>query len=281
MKTYKSIINSLYKKLRPGKEFDMDLFFDKPKEVISYLHDHSPIPSRRKTTLSALVVLTAHEPKVHDQYRSQMMDDISISEKKLKEQEKSETQKDNWMSLDEIKKIYNELEKDVRPLWTKRLLNMADLQKLQDFIILSMYILQPPRRLKDYTEFKIRNIDKENDNYFDKKAKKLVYNNYKTAKFYNQQKVDINPRLEKILKKWEQINPTDYLLFDYKQQKLRPDQLTRRLNGVFGKKISVNLLRHIYLSDGLLKDVPALKQMEKVAEDMGHSVNEQLLYKKK
>ena len=280
LRTYTSIIKSLYKKLRGNKDFDADLFVEKPKEVISYLLDNKE-PNARKTILSALVVLTKHEPKVMDEYRKLMLKDIDIYDNEKKEQEKSETEKENWMSLDQIKQIYADLEKTVKPLFQKRLYNMNDLQNIQDYIILSMYILQPPRRLKDFTDFKIRNIDEEKDNYFDKKTKNLVYNSYKTSKFYNKQEVKVNPRLAQILKKWEQINPTEYLLFDYKQNKLRPDQLTRRLNSIFGKKISVNMLRHIYLSDGLLKDVPALKKMEEVAKDMGHSTTEQMLYKKK
>lgn len=280
IRTYTSIIKSLYKKLRGNKDFDADLFIEKPKEVINYLLDNKE-PNSRKTVLSALVVLTKHEPKVMDEYRKLMLKDIDIYENDQKNQEKSETQKENWMSLDQIKQIYADLEKSVKPLFQQRLYNMNTLQTIQDYIILSMYILQPPRRLKDLTDFRIRNIDRDTHNYFDKKEKKLVYNSYKTSKFYNKQEVKINPRLAQILKKWEQINPTDYLLFDYKQNKLRPDQLTRRLNNIFGKKISVNMLRHIYLSDGLLKDVPELKKMEEVAKDMGHSTSEQMLYKKK
>lgn len=279
IKTYKSIITSLFKKLRPDKEFDVEFFFEKPKEVINYLSDS--LPNKRKTILAGLVSLTQDQPKVMDQYRRLMMTDIKDHEEKEKDQEKTDKEKENWISLEEVKKIYAQLEKKNKPKLNWSIYNMNDLQDIQDFIILSMYVLQPPRRLKDFTEFRIRDIDPDTHNYFDKKRKKLVYNSYKTSKFYKKQEVDINPKLALILKKWEEINPTPYLLFDYKKNKLRPEQLTRRLNNIFGKNISVNMLRHIYLSDGLLKDVPDLKKMEAVAKDMGHNVEQQLLYKKK
>jgi len=53
------------------------------------------------------------------------------------------------------------------------------------------------------------------------------------------------------------------------------------LNTIFdGKHISCDMLRHIYLTN-LYKDVPALTQMEKTAEDMGHSVGQAMLYIKR
>jgi hypothetical protein len=52
------------------------------------------------------------------------------------------------------------------------------------------------------------------------------------------------------------------------------------LNTIFDKKISASMLRHIYISDEVLKDVPKIEELQKIAAEMGHSVGEQMLYKK-
>jgi hypothetical protein len=65
----------------------------------------------------------------------------------------------------------------------------------------------PPRRSLDYCEFKIKNIDREKDNYLDKN--KLIFNRYKTAKTYGQQSVDIPVQLRNILTKWSKLNPNE------------------------------------------------------------------------
>jgi integrase len=44
----------------------------------------------------------------------------------------------------------------------------------------------------------------------------------------------------------------------------------RILNEVFGKAISTNLLRHIYLTEHY-KNIPAIADMQELARDMGHS----------
>ena len=63
----------------------------------------------------------------------------------------------------------------------------------------------------------------------------------------------------------------NYMLFSSKKNPLSSSQISRMLNKIFdGKKISVDMLRHIYLSD-LYKHVPSIRDMEKTAEDMGHS----------
>lgn len=105
----------------------------------------------------------------------------------------------------------------------------------------------PPRRSLDYCEFKIKNINKDVDNYLDKN--KLVFNRYKTAKTYGQQTIDIPIQLKNIITKWSKINPTDYLLIDTNGNKLNSVKLNQRFNSIFGgKKIATNQMRHTFLS---------------------------------
>jgi hypothetical protein len=84
-----------------------------------------------------------------------------------------------------------------------------------------------------------------------------------------------------ILKKWNKINETDYLLFDSNGNKLTPSKLTRRLNKIFGKNISTSSLRKFYISH---KYQSYIKENEELADDfakMGSSILQKNVYLKK
>ena len=76
------------------------------------------------------------------------------------------------------------------------------------------------RRAKDYgIDFKIKNIDKNSQNFLEKS--KMVFHEYKTKNTYGKQTLNIPKALLRLVKKWIAINPTDYLLFDSLFQPLR------------------------------------------------------------
>ena len=52
---------------------------------------------------------------------------------------------------------------------------------------------------------------------------------------------------------------------------LSSSQITKMLNRIFGKEASVNMLRHIYLTN-YYKGMPKLAEMEALANSMGHNV---------
>jgi len=137
----------------------------------------------------------------------------------------------------------------------------------------------PPRRLKDYVDFRIRPIGTEDPNKVNTKNRnKLVFNSYKTAKTYGQQVVKMPPKLNDILNKWIDINPTFYLLIDTKGKPLTNVKMNQRLNKIFGKKVSVNQLRHTYLSHKYADRLQANEQLAKDFEDMGSSMHQEKVY---
>lgn len=275
LRTYASILTNLFKKLQNDKSFDIEYFNKNHKDVLTYLKNVEP--QKRKTTLSALVVITDEDSQAWKQYRELMMADSEAVKKQDKKQEMTEKQKDNWVDMDDISKKREGLKKEVSPLFKKQNPTSDDLQKIQNYIILCLYTMIPPRRLLDYTSFKIKNIDKQKDNFMEKD--KFVFNQFKTAKFEGQQQVTIPKALKTLITKWIKINPTDYLLFDTQNKPLNSPKLNQRLYKIFDKKISSNMLRHIKVSDEL-KNVPALEKLEELAHDMGHSIIQQQLYRK-
>ena len=269
VKTYTSILSNLYKNIF-GLDYE-ESNFDNTKKILEYLHGLEP--NKRKTILSALVIITDKES-----YRKQMLEDIGDYNKEQSLQVKSEKQNDSWLSNDEIKFLYNRLEKNFKAIMRKESYSMKDLQEIQNYIIISLLggVFIPPRRSKDYVEFKINNVNKEKDNYLTKN--KMVFNSYKTSKTYGQQILEVPKPLLKILKIWLEINPTEYLLFDSNENQLSNVKLNQRLNSIFDKKASVNQLRHTYLSDKYQHTIEENKKMAQDFKQMGSSMNQQKIY---
>ena len=238
--TYNSILKNLHKRIF-DKDMELNDFHD-TETVLAHLKD---IPAnRRKTILSALTVLTALP-----EYREKMLDDIQTYTTEIAKQEKTKTQQENWLEPEVLKEKLEEHKKNAALLYRKKMFTDKDLQEIQNYILLVLYsgLYIPPRRAKDMVDFKIADIDKDKDNYLDKGN--MIFNSYKTSAKYGQQKVALPLPMRNILKKWIAVNPTNYLLFDNNEAPLTSVKLNQRLNKIFGKKISVNAMRHTYLSE--------------------------------
>ena len=273
LKTYNYILRRLMKKLEMKTE-DFQQLINKQDEILEILADESV--QVRKTILAVLVSLFGQEKT--EKLRKKMLDDANTYNEKLKSQNKTEKQEKNWMSWEEVMGRHKSLSKELSPLLKKDNPSPKDLLRLVDLILLSVFVLIPPRRSQDYTELKLRSYDVNEDNYFDPKRKAFVFNKYKTKKTYGQQIVHLPTNLLKLINRWSKINPHDHLLFDSKGGPLSPSRLTIKLNNIFGKNISSSMLRHIYISEKVLADAPKIREREKVAEAMGHSINTQEYY---
>ena len=271
--TYNSILKNLYKSVFPNDELDIKNF-DNSEKILKYLSNIEP--NNRKTILSALVVITDNKD-----YRDKMLDDIKEYNKEISKQEKNKNQEDSWIDKEEIDKIYSILYHNAKLLYKKDSLTNSDLQEIQNYIIISLLggIYIPPRRSKDYVDFKISDIDKSEDNYIEKN--KLIFNSYKTAKTYGEQKVEIPKALKSILNKWIKVNPTKYLLFDTNMGKLSNVKLNQRLNKILGKKASVNQLRHTFLTEKYGDMIDTKKQLDEDFKQMGSSSGQFQTYVKK
>ena len=270
--TYLSILKNLHIKVF-GDNIDVDNF-KKADKVLTFLKDVEP--SKRKTVLSALVVITDNK-----KYRDQMLKDIEEYKTNESTQMKNGKQSESWVDTETIDDIFNKLESNAKLIYKKKSYTSYDLQEIQLFIILCVLSGKfiPPRRSKDYVDFKIKDIDPEVDNYLYKKT--MVFNSYKTAKTYQRQELPVPPELMKILNKWIKINPTEYLFFDSNLKKLSNVKLTQRLNKIFGKKASVNQMRHTYLSNKYQKTIELNKEMEEDMAKMGTSKAQEKIYIKK
>jgi len=74
-----------------------------------------------------------------------------------------------------------------------------------------------------------------------------------------------------ILKKFIKLNPYDYLFTDSQGNKMNSVKINQYLEKIFGKKISINIFRHSYLSEKY--PITEMKELTKDAQNMGTSVN--------
>jgi hypothetical protein len=251
----------------------IEWFSNNDKDILDYLKEKTA--QTKKTTLSALFVLTKKQS-----YRDVMMTVMKSVNDKNKEQKMNLKQEENWMSVKEIKDIYEPLLVKAKSMLSKK--SILNESTIMEFLLVSFIagVVEglAPRRSQDYTELKIRNYDTKKDNYY--KASKFYFNVYKTAKTYGLQSIDVPKDLNVILKKWIKINTNDYMLYSTNGNKLSSPQVTRILNKVFDKNVSTSMLRHIYLTNKY-KDIPALSKMQDLATEMSHSVSQAMEYIKR
>jgi len=278
--SYATNLKSLFYSHNPKKvDVSPEWFLD--HEHMLEIMKEEPIV-KQSNFLTALIAYDKHNEK----YKSALMLLAPQLNKKKDSQIKTEKQTENWKSYDEIKKIYEDMLLICDPLLkSKQPMNKEQMNKLQDFIILSLtcgYWI-PPRRSEDWCKMKtgIKNYDNEKDNYIDFINSKFVFNIYKTSKTYDEQEVEIPPKLKRILRRYiKLLGDNEYLLTTQKNTPLSSSYLTKLLNRIFGANISTSMLRHIYLTSKY-ENVPALAEMQKTAEEMGHSVTEALRYVKR
>jgi hypothetical protein len=200
-------------------------------------------------------------------------------------QKKTEREEENWIELKQLKKLYKE--------------NTAD-YSIQDKLLIAMYILMPPARL-DYHQIKIIRsafVDtetglpdgvKDNENFLRiyKKSGRtytdLNLKEYKTSATYGAYKERLpKPITDLIL----QLPVSQEYLFQKKGGGAfsSPETFATYLRSVFlkltGKNLSVDMLRHIYLTD-FRKGEKSTEKKQAVAKKMMNSVEQQTEYLRK
>ena len=210
----------------------------------------------------------------------------------LKKNIKTPTQEKNMVSLRLLLKKQREYKKRVedKGLFLKDNYNPSEKKLIKYYLIASLYTLQPPIRL-DYSPMKIiRNIKdddgKQNYLYIRSNLKKqFIFNNFKTSKSLGKQIVKIEPALNKVINIWLRVNTTDNFLTNKTGAELSSNSLGKMISKVFDikdKHITLNTIRHIYISDKI--DIDRIKreneEKEKLANSMLHSAGMQKHYAK-
>jgi len=248
-------------------------------DILDKIKDKSP--NTQKNYFASIVKLlrfTKDSDKLIDLY-SEHMNNMIVATKSTDNY--NDKQKANLMTKDEIEQIRKNM---IRGF--KTFTNKLNYDMMLDYVILSLYTLQPPRR-NEY--FNMRLVDKlekikDDDNYlvYGPNKKVFVFQSYKTAWRYGRQVIPINKDMELVLKKYLPVRnviamkDNDHLLVKWGNLNMEnSNDITRRLNRALGKNIGASMLRHIYLSE---KYGDTLKEMKEDAVALGHSLDEQKEY---
>jgi len=270
----------------------IDLKFLKDYDQILKILEPLKLTTKRNYLSSILVVLRAYNKKsfdkVLDQYKKLLAELNEEYNNKIDSHEKSDKQKENWMELSELKKglkLYkNEIKE--REIKSKQTLTKKDVDLLQKYLVVALYTTQPPVRL-NYSNMAIINSEKDiepNKNYLlvkGRNKKTFIFQEYKTAKTNGRVDKKVPKELNSILNFYLKHNKKKHLLNDAKGNPMTPNGLGKFITKAFfftDKKVTLNLLRHIYISSKI--DLDAIKASKKMAEDMMHSIGMQEDYAK-
>ena len=302
----------ILKKKLDGEAFDGSLNwlnkFDEIKEILMKEKSNT-----RKTRLASIVVALRLDDKKEliEKYSDLMYESIKEYNNFIKENKKSDYQKENWASLEDLKKVWNVLKREVyadnlhKP--AKKIADKGEKEVLQKWLVASLYILTKPRRNRDYALMK---VIKENDykdlsenerdanNYLVFKNNRDMYfsigdfktNNYKENGKMKKSGIDIEkipPKLKQVIRMWRKFNPEkEHLITNNRGQRMSANSLTKYLMKIFSKtgkkRISSTMLRHIFITENpKLKEYRKhKKEAEEIADSMGHSLEEQQNYAK-
>jgi hypothetical protein len=280
---YLSGIRSIAKDIKTPLN-TLDDIVDNHSLILKALMNYKP--SIRKTKIAGFISLLDRKDKnpkeiedIIKDYRIQMIKDAEEVNNNEMKQKFSKKQEDNYISWNEVEEVYKKMSVECLPI-LKALKSLNDgkiFDKLQKFILLSMYVLTPPRRSMDYADFKIHNIDVDNDNFMTTIQRKhyLVFNSYKNKNKLGTQQISITPELAYIIKKWTKINDSDYLISTKTKGKVSQVRINQLLNDIFNKKIGSSMLRHIYLTHHFSN--VDLEKLKDTTEAMGSSQIERTL----
>jgi integrase len=274
-RTYKSIISGLSKRLAVKLESVNDLIQHMEK-ILTFM-ENLPYNSR-KTRLSALLKILPDEySEIKNIIRKQMLDDIKETNNKILENKKDDKQSKNWIDWKDVLKIYTGMTPKFNKMVRDKSLDDYEKMFLRNYVILSFFIHQEPRRSLDYVSMKLKPTKTEN--YIDMKNNTIVFNRYKTQKVYGTQNIPLNPSMKKILNVYIRTLPsTQEYLFIKDDKKMNSAHFTHILNGIFKKRFSVNNIRHSYLTHLYGEDFQNMKER---ASRMGHNIDTALEYIKK
>jgi len=281
IKTYVSCLNSFVKQMgiQGHAGTVLELLANHEPDVFNYIKCLSD--GRVKLLCSALLFYSPGHTGLQNCIKEASIQCALQDEK----QELTTAQKLAYKSWADILKVRSTLEQKCLPHWVKLNLSSAEYFDLQNYVIVSILTYLPPRRCLDYCLMGVDDQDPTIENCLVRTDGPwfFVFNRFKTCKKYGPQTVEIPDKLKPILMEWVKICKSKYICH-ISQSNLagfRSDQFTRRIAAIFNQKgFGVNLLRHAYVSDNLLSQMPFLHELRQEAYKLGHSMNETVLYKK-
>ena len=269
-------------------------------KVMKAINKQEKLTSKKNKLTAVLVALSVQKKKdsdLIDRYQKTLAKWNDEYMEELEKQKKTQTQKENWLSYDELVKTSNNLMEKVKEFKSEKKLTTKEFDILQQLLVLRTYLEFPLRN--DFADMPvIKKIDYNKLEDDEKKAnylvigadgkKQFILTQYKNSKFLGEKKFDIPKPLNRIINLWLKFNKSGWFLVQIRSpsKPMNPNLLTKYLNKIFkshGKKISSSMIRHIVISHQL-EGQPTIKekqQKEKETQDRFlHSGKVHDLYRK-
>ena len=278
MVKYKKLSQGLNKK---GVKFLLD--YD---EVMKWLTDNYDKLETRKSYLSAIINILRVYDMDTDKYVEKQKEINEVLNSKRNQHKKNEKQEKNFVPIKELKSVIPYYEKLINKTTNEK----EHYNLLKKWIVAYIYVgdsNNPPFRL----DYSVELIDKseydpESKNNYLVLKKNIPeifhFGNHKTSAKTGIKKVRVGQKLKGALQIWLKNNKSDkYLLLNDRGGKMSANSLGIFISKVFeplGKHITLNDLRHIFISELLDIDYEMSKKRKILAKKMGHSLETQESY---
>jgi hypothetical protein len=280
-------------------------FLSKMENVMEQIARYKP-NTQRSVLISIVSILNCVKglPKTVTRVTNKYYEVLKAIKRKADEETaqnvKTDAQKENWLSWDEVESKMQGLVKTAMEDGGK---SVSSMNKLIDAVVLGLYVYMKPRRNKDYIDMIVVSTEKPgmgDVNLLILSTKEFVFKNYKTASTYGEQRLKIPDELMSIIQRYLQardVLPKTELtpaqakrgrtpkivpahvqipfLVQANGKVFNQNGVTRILNRIFGGRVGSSMLRHIYLSG---KYGNVLEEQKKDAIEMAHSINTQKDY---
>ncbi len=198
--------------------------------------------------------------------------------------DKTEEEAKNWTTLEELKLIADYWVDMIDEIQysPRQFIKIYDVYKCA--IVSLLYTEHPAIRL-DYATMEIcyeeKNIEpKKNYLLIEDGCKHFVLQHYKTSSKHHEKVWEPTPRLSAIIDKWLEINKSGYFLPNRNMDRpMTTNALGKMITRVFesiDKKITVNTIRHIWISENV--DTTAIDKHDELAGAMCHTGGTQKTY---
>ena len=276
--------------LNNNKEFKNLNFLKNVDKIYKYIDiDEYKIQTKRNYYNSINCILLLYAPKLKKLQNTYYNKFVEYNELIKSNGNKLSTNKqEKYIDYTDILKLYEDLKnKIIKMDYTNaEKLNKYEYNTLLEYLIFSLYILNEPRRNKEYLEMyivkdkiKLLNNDK---NYLLINDGKFIFNTYKTSKIYNQQIIDINKELLDIIKIFYKFHPLKDvdnniipLIVSYKGLHLNNNNSINEILSKIDKNLNSTMIRHSYITY-MFKDNNI--KSKNISYAMGHSQSMQNNY---
>jgi len=262
-------------------------------KVIKIIDDKYDNLQTKKAYISSFITLVSYLPTVNK-------DNYDKIRKRFEEINneiygvRGENGKDNIGLINT--ELANMIDKDIDSFDEEEIMQNIENIGTDDRLIYLFYTLQPPRRNDDVYLINIKkinsgeevnyNILNAKENYIivdeDNNPSEIVYNKYKTYKIYGKQSIMItNNNLKEIIKNYiyrYSLNDGDKLFRKFSSSATFNVAINRIFSKIYSKKITLSNIRYSYIIWDL-RTTRSINYLSNLAAIMGHSAEEQQLYK--